>query len=144
METKITNDVASLSRLKAGRYHTLFPFYKQNTLSLLNNLAPKGENSFDAVFKKVEAVYASKGEGRNYIRSITSAFVPKAYTSNEITELVCAARAKHKLAIYKGNIHKQCLDEIYNYFIITIGSQPNPKTGKNERTFRPVFKLLIE
>jgi len=132
-----------LSPLMAGRYHAMFPRYRERTLKLLS-LTSKLENSYKAVAAKSDVIHQSTGEERNYIRTLTNAMsldVP--INDNAISKIVCEVRARYGYPRFEGNVAKQCLQELYKLFIIKQSAAPGAD-GKNHRVYILQFALLAE
>lgn len=132
-----------LSRLMQGRYHAMYPRYKERTLDFLAHIS-RGKNSYDEVVPKSDAVNNSTGTIREYNRSITTAVVPGvALDATAVSALICNARSRYGYERFKGNIHKQCVDELAKLFVLReqLASGTN---GKNHKVYVPVFALLAE
>jgi len=132
-----------LSRVMQGRYHAMHPRYKDRTLNLLSHIS-RGKNSYDEVVAKSDAVEKSTGVLKEYNRGVTAAVVPGvALDATAVSTLICNARSRYGYERFKGNIHKQCVDELAKLFVLReqIVTGTN---GKNHKVYVPVFALLAE
>jgi hypothetical protein len=138
------NRFDKLSRMMIGRYHAQFPRYKEKTLDLLALVSRGKTNGYAAIETKSDAVNSSTGDERNYLRTITGAFTIKVgVDANGIVKSICDARARYGYERFKGNVHKQCVEEFYRVFIVREVMLPGAD-GKNYRAYIPMFALLVD
>ena len=134
----------SLPAKMAGRYATLLPVYKNRSFELFTGLTTRGRNSYESVSVRSETVHNSKGKERDYNRSLTNAFVAnQKYDSHSIANIVCSVRSAHGFDRFKGNIPKQCIEELHKLFLVEEIMEPKPD-GKKHRLYIPKFPLLVE
>jgi hypothetical protein len=133
-----------LSRKKAAQYAVLHSIFKATTQKLISHLKGRGRNSFEPVCIKAETLNGSTGDSRNYhINFVSGLPIGKAISAIDLGNSVCSIRARFGFARYKGNIHKLCIEKLYNHFIVEEKMEAGAD-GKKHRVCIPVFSLLAD